>query len=61
MLHLGRCPPGEWSSTGLTPCTQCEKGTYQDGNGRSVCKQCPSGGVYAGKKGATKVEECPSK
>ena len=60
-MLLALCAKGMFSLTGLEPCTKCTKGQYQDEIGRSYCKQCPLGAIYAGIEGATTQADCPSK
>ncbi|XP_072028969.1 uncharacterized protein [Amphiura filiformis] len=36
-----QCLPGSWSSTGLTPCMECEVNSYQTESGQTECTSCP--------------------
>nr|XP_022288701.1 sushi, von Willebrand factor type A, EGF and pentraxin domain-containing protein 1-like isoform X2 [Crassostrea virginica] len=38
---IDTCKPGEYSETGLFPCTPCEKSTYQNASSSRSCIQCP--------------------
>lgn len=38
---LDTCKPGEYSETGLFPCTPCEKSTYQNASSSRSCIECP--------------------
>lgn len=38
-----RCKPGEYSPTGLQPCTKCSVGTYTDTHNSTICQSCPPG------------------
>lgn len=40
MLVTVDCPMGTYSVSGR--CLLCEKGTYQDEKGQTVCKSCPT-------------------
>ncbi|WAR19021.1 SVEP1-like protein [Mya arenaria] len=35
------CPAGEYSQTGLVPCSPCPAGTYQAGSRSDTCSHCP--------------------
>ncbi|XP_071132432.1 uncharacterized protein [Mytilus edulis] len=40
---LDLCKPGEYSPTGLQPCTKCSFGTYTDTYNSTICQSCPPG------------------
>uniref|UniRef100_A0ABM0MZ98 Uncharacterized protein LOC100378937 n=1 Tax=Saccoglossus kowalevskii TaxID=10224 RepID=A0ABM0MZ98_SACKO len=37
------CEPGSFSNTGLSPCQQCPRHTYQNDSRATGCEPCPSG------------------
>ncbi|XP_038055058.1 sushi, von Willebrand factor type A, EGF and pentraxin domain-containing protein 1-like [Patiria miniata] len=51
------CPSGQYSNTGLEPCVQCEKGSYQSEAGSVSCQQCPVGQSTA-RIGSTSLLDC---
>lgn len=60
-MHISeRCPPGYFSSTGLTPCQACPRGFYQENIGSNACKQC-NGYETTESKGAVSKQACASK
>ncbi|XP_052070613.1 uncharacterized protein LOC127709241 isoform X2 [Mytilus californianus] len=40
---LDLCKPGEYSPTGLQPCTKCSVGTYTDTYNSTICQSCTPG------------------
>ncbi len=48
------CPPGSLDVSGT--CVLCPESNWQDLNGQTTCKSCPSGKMSA--KGSTSVENC---
>ena len=57
VLILDICQSGHFSSTGLEPCSKCDKGTYQSATWSLSCDQCPDGQSTAG-IGSTDAEAC---
>ncbi|XP_033101326.1 sushi, von Willebrand factor type A, EGF and pentraxin domain-containing protein 1-like, partial [Anneissia japonica] len=53
----GHCKPGNYSSSGLTPCKQCPFGTYQSLSKQSMCRSCPNG-TYTAVEGAWSKDFC---
>lgn len=53
------CQAGYYSTTGLGPCTPCNLGTYQDGQGQKQCKLCPAN-QYQDHTGQKACTACPS-
>ena len=39
------CAPGSYSTTGLSPCTQCPANTYQSSQRSTLYMNCPPGTV----------------
>ncbi|XP_062570057.1 uncharacterized protein LOC134232121 [Saccostrea cucullata] len=39
---IDTCQPGEYSETGLFPCTPCEKSSFQNASMSTSCVQCPT-------------------
>ncbi|VDI56620.1 Hypothetical predicted protein [Mytilus galloprovincialis] len=59
---LDRCKPGEYSPTGLQPCTKCSVGTYTDTHNSTICQSCPPGNstLSTGKNSLQGcIDECP--
>lgn len=56
-LCRAKCNPGQYSSTGLAPCSLCPKNYYQSQAGQSTCSECPSNAHTEG-PGAKGREEC---
>nr|XP_022289245.1 sushi, von Willebrand factor type A, EGF and pentraxin domain-containing protein 1-like isoform X2 [Crassostrea virginica] len=54
---IGICEPGEFSSTGLSPCTPCEKGMFQNKPMSQQCIQCPNG-LTTPFSGSTDANNC---
>ncbi|XP_055635764.1 uncharacterized protein LOC129775276 isoform X1 [Toxorhynchites rutilus septentrionalis] len=52
-----KCPAGQYSPTGLAPCSPCPKNFYQNLEGMLTCNECPTGLKTEG-SGATSREEC---
>lgn len=61
-LHVfltAQCKPGEYSVSGLVPCTPCSRSTYQPQSMSSTCLVCPQG--KTSKPGSTMLSECKGK
>ncbi|XP_069124135.1 uncharacterized protein [Argopecten irradians] len=60
---LALCKPGEYSNTGLQPCTKCAKGSYSVNSGSITCTTCPgmsSSTVDIGSSSPSHcTDECP--
>ncbi|XP_026678835.1 uncharacterized protein LOC103508436, partial [Diaphorina citri] len=52
-----KCPPGQYSDTGLAPCFPCPVNFYQPLSGQSQCLQCPTN-TRTKSTGAAGREEC---
>jgi hypothetical protein len=52
------CQPGFFSENGLSPCTACPAGTYQDEAGKTFCKDAEPGSFVA-TEGAAASSFCP--
>jgi hypothetical protein len=55
------CQQGRYSdTTGLTSCTLCPKGTYQNGNGQTACRPCTdmNSRYYSNNVGSTTCQQC---
>lgn len=52
-----KCPPGQYSETGLAPCAPCPANFYQPLSGQTVCLECPSSTRTKG-TGSAGREEC---
>lgn len=52
------CLPGYYSPDGLTPCTPCEVGRYQDQEGATQCLPCAQG-TFADVEASAQCQECP--
>lgn len=52
-----KCPPGQYSPTGLAPCTVCPRDFYQATPGQTSCNECPSNMKTEG-PGAIGRDEC---
>ena len=39
-VSVGKCPAGEYSSTGYEPCVRCPRGSYQPDVGSTDCITC---------------------
>ena len=48
------CPPGSMEISGI--CVLCPESNWQDLNGQTTCKSCPTGKISA--KGSTSIENC---
>lgn len=57
MQFKEKCGPGEFSSTGLSPCSPCDKGTYQNMPMSRQCMQCPNG-LTTAFLGSTNAHNC---
>lgn len=57
MQFTGICELGEFSSTGLSPCTPCEKGMFQNKPMSQQCIQCPNG-LTTPFSGSTDANNC---
>ncbi|XP_050418511.2 sushi, von Willebrand factor type A, EGF and pentraxin domain-containing protein 1-like [Patella vulgata] len=53
---LAICGIGESSPTGLTPCSPCQIGSYQDTGNSKTCKKCPADKSSA--TGSTSLTDC---
>ncbi len=53
------CHLGSFSSNGMEPCTQCPKGSFQNGTHATSCIACPSGQSTAG-MGSVSSDACLS-
>lgn len=54
-----KCPPGQYSETGLAPCSPCPPNYYQAGSGQTMCLGCPTNTKTKG-PGAAGRDECQS-
>ncbi|XP_035694585.1 sushi, von Willebrand factor type A, EGF and pentraxin domain-containing protein 1-like [Branchiostoma floridae] len=54
---LPMCPLGQYSTTGVEPCSPCPKDTYQPMNGSTQCVPCPND-TRTASVGATSVDSC---
>lgn len=54
---IDKCGPGEYSDTGLSPCSPCAKSTYQGKSMSTSCIQCPTG-LTTAFTGSTNVQNC---
>ncbi|XP_058454733.1 uncharacterized protein LOC131432461 isoform X2 [Malaya genurostris] len=52
-----KCSPGQYSLTGLAPCSPCPKNFYQSIEGMSICSECPTG-MKTDVVGVIEKEEC---
>ncbi|XP_054265760.1 uncharacterized protein LOC128988471 [Macrosteles quadrilineatus] len=52
-----KCPPGQFSDTGLAPCFPCPTNFYQPLSGQTVCLECATNTKSAG-PGAASRDEC---
>ncbi|XP_046338241.2 sushi, von Willebrand factor type A, EGF and pentraxin domain-containing protein 1-like [Haliotis rufescens] len=52
-----RCPPGEFSDTGLSPCSLCPLGTFQPDHSSTSCRRCPPGTITP-LDGAVTIQDC---
>lgn len=57
ILFKDKCGPGEFSVTGLSPCSPCAKSTYQSDSMSTSCIQCPTG-LTTAFQGSTNVQNC---
>lgn len=57
LLFSAKCPPGQYSDTGLAPCFPCPVNFYQPLSGQSQCLQCPTN-TRTKSTGAAGREEC---
>ncbi|KAK6186938.1 hypothetical protein SNE40_006194 [Patella caerulea] len=53
---LAICGIGESSPTGLTPCSPCQIGSYQDTENSQTCKKCPAD--TSSLTGSTSLRDC---
>nr|XP_022328842.1 sushi, von Willebrand factor type A, EGF and pentraxin domain-containing protein 1-like isoform X2 [Crassostrea virginica] len=53
---IAKCTPGEYSATGLVPCTPCPRSTYQSQSMARACQPCPPGKTSS--PGSSSVSEC---
>lgn len=51
------CPAGQYSANGLSPCTLCAAGRYEDATGSTICNLC-NAGQYSTAAGATSYSAC---
>lgn len=61
-LHVcltAQCKPGEYSVSGLVPCSPCPRSSYQPQSMSSTCLACPPG--KSSKSGSTMLSECKGK
>lgn len=61
-LHVcltAQCKPGEYSVSGLVPCSPCPRSSYQPQSMSSTCLACPTG--KSSKSGSTMLSECKGK
>lgn len=56
-LFKDKCGPGEFSVTGLSPCSPCAKSTYQSNSMSTSCIQCPTG-LTTEFQGSRDVQNC---
>ncbi|XP_050541159.1 sushi, von Willebrand factor type A, EGF and pentraxin domain-containing protein 1 [Daktulosphaira vitifoliae] len=54
-----KCPPGQYSETGLAPCSPCPMNFFQPLSGQTVCIECPTNMRTKG-VGAAGRDECQS-
>ncbi|XP_078619238.1 uncharacterized protein LOC144886476 [Branchiostoma floridae x Branchiostoma japonicum] len=54
---LPMCPQGQYSTTGVEPCSPCPKDTYQPMHGSTQCLPCPNG-TRTTNNGAKSVDSC---
>lgn len=52
-----KCSPGQYSATGLAPCSLCPRDFYQPLPGQTTCNECP-GNTRTEGPGATGRDEC---
>ncbi|XP_073992974.1 sushi, von Willebrand factor type A, EGF and pentraxin domain-containing protein uif isoform X1 [Rhodnius prolixus] len=52
-----KCPPGQYSDTGLSPCAQCPMNFFQPRSGMTSCLECGTNLVTKG-PGAAAREDC---
>ena len=53
------CESGKYSSYGVTHCTFCAAGTYQNSSGASACMECPANSISP--TGSVNVSSCRCK
>ncbi|XP_052700846.1 sushi, von Willebrand factor type A, EGF and pentraxin domain-containing protein 1-like isoform X1 [Crassostrea angulata] len=53
---IAQCKPGEYSVSGLVPCSPCPRSSYQPQSMSSTCLACPPG--KSSKSGSTMLSEC---
>lgn len=58
-LLTAQCKPGEYSVSGLVPCSPCPRSSYQPQSMSSTCLACPPG--KSSKSGSTMLSECKGK
>ncbi|XP_015761109.1 PREDICTED: sushi, von Willebrand factor type A, EGF and pentraxin domain-containing protein 1-like isoform X1 [Acropora digitifera] len=57
-LHCGvPCPGGSFSSTGLAPCSLCDRRSFQPNNERRICIPCP-GTTATAHNGSKSAQDC---
>ena len=54
-----QCDPGQFSASGLMPCTDCAAGTFQSNFGAQSCEQCIPG-RFQDQNGQTSCKVCPA-
>lgn len=52
-----KCPPGQYSDTGLSPCTLCPANFYQSVSGQTTCLEC-STNTKTSSPGSSTRDEC---
>lgn len=57
MFISAKCPPGQFSDTGLSPCSLCPTNFYQSLNGQTSCLECATNTKTSG-PGAASRDEC---
>lgn len=54
------CPPGKFSKTGMLPCLDCPKDSYQPEYGRTICIPC-GGSLTTPGQGSISFKDCSTK
>lgn len=57
LFVLDPCAPGQYSWTGLQPCSSCPPNFYQPSPGQLRCIECPNN-TYSEKPAANSTEDC---
>lgn len=57
IFSLAKCPPGQYSDTGLAPCALCPANFYQPRSGQTSCIECGTSLVTKG-PGSSAREDC---